>query len=104
MGLGASNDGFHAPRRLVYRRLWPSANFLSWCLHLPDRAHGDGIFIDTLAIARRRLASFSHWRGPRHAGADCRDPAIFDDSTALDRLLDHLQCHERWLPDSRVYL
>ena len=104
MGLGAGNDRVHAPGRLVHRRLRPSPNFLPWCLRLPDRAHCDGVFNHTLVIARRRLDSSSHWRGPRHASADCSDPTIFDDPAALDRLLDHLQCHERWLPDRRVYL
>src|ERR1035437_7332064 len=57
-----------------------------------------------MAGAGRRAASFSHWRGPGLAGADCRHPTIFDDSATLDLLLNHLQCHERWLPDRSVDL
>src|SRR5438105_10766654 len=104
VGLGAGDDRVHAVSRLANRRGRPSPNFFPWRLCLSGCPRGHGLHDDKMAGACRRLVSFGHRGGTRHAGADRRRAPIFDYATTLDLILDDLHGHERWLYDCGTHL
>src|SRR5438552_519047 len=104
VGLGTGDDRVYAVSWLGHRCGRPSPNFLPWRLCLPGCPRCHGVHDHKMAGACRRLVSFSHWRGTRHAGAARSRATIFDDATTLNLLLGHLHGHERWLPDCGTHL